>query len=307
MDSESLSRYLPSDQQAKAWGWRLVGAGRQKVPPNGKYPRPGHPAQYLFDDKGGRILDEYQIVFIAEGAGTFESASFSSSSVHAGQVLILFPGEWHRYRPDLNTGWTEYWLGFRGSEAERIMSVFFSRSNPLFSVGRSDALHQHFTQMLGWLQQSTPSKEQILASHIPLALALVGPGLTGANRQDKQDSELVRRSKSAMLASLGTTTDLKKLAEELGVSYSRFRFTFKKQTGFAPRAFENIIKLNRAKDLLLREKLSVGETADALGYSSVYYFSRTFKKQFKYSPQQWLQRQKHGHSGNEPRIRKSPH
>lgn len=91
-----------------------------------------------------------------------------------------------------------------------------------------------------------------------------------------------------MLQNLETHTDLEALAKELGVSYSRFRFAFKKQTGFSPREFENMFKLNRARDLMLREDKSVTETADSLGYSSVYYFSRAFKKQFGESPQQWL-------------------
>jgi AraC-like DNA-binding protein len=67
-----------------------------------------------------------------------------------------------------------------------------------------------------------------------------------------------------------------------------FRFAFKKQTGYSPREYENMMKLNRARDLLRREQKSISETADALGYSSAYYFSRAFKKQFGQSPQQWL-------------------
>jgi len=49
-----------------------------------------------------------------------------------------------------------------------------------------------------------------------------------------------------------------------------------------------MIKLNRSRDLLLREGMSVTETATALGYSTVYYFSRAFKKQFGQSPKTWL-------------------
>ncbi|MGB0259719.1 MAG: helix-turn-helix domain-containing protein, partial [Coraliomargarita sp.] len=79
---------------------------------------------------------------------------------------------------------------------------------------------------------------------------------------------------------------------KLGVSYSRFRFAFKEQTGFSPRTFEIMIKLNRSRDMLLREHKSVTETATALGYSSVYYFSRAFKKQFGQSPKQWLKEHK---------------
>lgn len=102
------------------------------------------------------------------------------------------------------------------------------------------------------------------------------------------DAELVIRAKAEMLTHLTDRTDLEALASALGISYSRFRFAFKKQTGYSPREYENMMKLNRARDLLLREQKSVSETADTLAYSSVYYFSRVFKKQFGQSPQQWL-------------------
>ena len=287
-NSDSFSRYLPSDQQAQRWGWRLVDAGRQNVPPHAPYPDKGHPQSYLFDNDGRRTLDEYQIVFITSGNGSFESASIPPTQVQPGTALLLFPGEWHRYRPDQESGWTEYWLGFGGRESTRIMQSFFSPQAPIVSVGQPDALIQHFHQILHWLSQPVAAKEQILASHVPLALALLRSSSLTDDVTHNSDAELVIRAKAEMLRHLTDRTDLEALAGELGISYSRFRFAFKKQTGYSPREYENMMKLNRSRDLLLREQKSVSETADALGYSSVYYFSRAFKKQFDQSPQQWL-------------------
>lgn len=263
-------------------------AGRQMVPALAKYPEQGHPLDYLFDIDGRRTLDEYQIVFIAQGSGLFESASIAEIPVHAGDALLLFPDEWHRYHPDQHTGWSEYWVGFRGKEADRVMNAFFSAKQPVCKVGQSDALLKHFDQILYWLQQAVPAKEQILASHVPLALAYLKSGALTQDSPTSKDSELVIRAKATMLTNLETHTKLEDLASELGVSYSRFRFAFKKQTGYSPREYENLIKLNRACDLLARDGLSVSETASSLGYSTVYYFSRAFKKQFGKSPQHWL-------------------
>jgi AraC-like DNA-binding protein len=287
----SFSRYLPTDQQAREWGWRLVHAGRQSVPPHSQYPNTGHPLSYLFDKDGRRTLDEFQVVYITKGSGTFESRSQPKTMVQAGDALLLFPDEWHRYRPDPKTGWSEYWTGFRGREASRIMQSFFSAKEPICKVAQGDALIKHFDQILHWLQQSIAAKEQVLASHVPLILAFLKSGACTENSSQSKGSELVLQAKATMLTNLSEHTDLELLAKELGVSYTRFRLTFKEQTGYSPREFENIIKLNRSRDLLLRERRSVTETADTLGYSSLYYFSRAFKKQFGQSPQQWLKEQ----------------
>lgn len=96
-------------------------------------------------------------------------------------------------------------------------------------------------------------------------------------------------AKSEMLNSMPEKVDFQALAHDLGVSYSTFRFTFKKQTGFSPREYENRIKLNRARDLLLRENKSITETAQALGFKNIYYFSRAFKQHFGQSPRAWKQ------------------
>lgn len=168
------------------------------------------------------------------------------------------------------------------------MQAFFNPAQAICRVGQSDSIIQHFDQILHWLRQPVAAKEQILASHIPLILAFLKSGALPQENSRSKDSEIVLQAKVAMLANLETQTNLETLAKELGVSYSRFRFAFKKQTGYSPREFENMIKLNRSRDLLLRDGMSVTETATALGFSTVYYFSRAFKKQFGQSPKKWL-------------------
>jgi AraC-like DNA-binding protein len=95
---------------------------------------------------------------------------------------------------------------------------------------------------------------------------------------------MVILAKSAILENLAARTDFEALAGELNLSYSRFRKTFKEETGYAPREFENQLKLNRARDLLRSGKYNVNGVADLLGYSSAYYFSRAYKKHHGGSP-----------------------
>jgi len=288
---QSFSRYFPPDPAASGWGWRILDTGRQEIAPRDRYPNTGHPLGYLFEADGRRTLDEFQVIFIESGSGEFESAHMPKTVVESGSALLLFPGEWHRYQPCPETGWRESWVGFRGADATRIMHQFFQPSHAILRSQRSHELSELFDRLLYWADQDSAGRDQIAASHIPLILAFLKAEQEDLGAEGHSDAALVRRAKAAMLRQLDQRTDLEALARELGCSYSRFRFAFKRQTGHAPREFENRIKLNRSRDLLLHNRLSVSETADALGFSSVYYYSRAFKRAFGQSPQQWLKAQ----------------
>ena len=285
---ESFTRYLPADQQARRWGWRLLDVGRQSIPPGTNYPARGHPLQYLFDESGKRTLTEFQIIFIATGSGTFESESMPCSQVHSGEALLLFPGEWHRYRPNKETGWSEYWLGYKGQDAERVMATFFNKDNAVLRTSHPNEILKLFDQLLHYAKNPYPGVEQVMASFIPMILALLNAGALQSGHSRGNDTQLIMEAKSVILKDLSKRTDLNKLASSLGMSYSKFRILFKEQTGYAPREFENLIKLNRACDLLRSNQFSVSQTAEALGYASIYYFSRAFKKQFGTSPKVWM-------------------
>lgn len=291
---QSLSRYFPPDPAASGWGWRILDTGRQAIAPYASYPNATHPSGYLFEADGRRTLDEFQIVFIESGTGEFESNQVTQTEVKAGSALLLFPGEWHRYRPHPETGWHEVWVGFRGADATRVMHQFFQARQAVLHTQRSSELSDLFDRLLHWAAQDTAGRDQIAASHIPLILAFLKAEQEDRIQAENSDASIVRRAKTAMLRQLDQRTDLEQLARNLGCSYSRFRFAFKRQTGHAPREFENRIKLNRSRDLLLHNHLSVSETADALGFSSVYYYSRAFKRAFGQSPQQWLKTQSKG-------------
>ena len=62
--NDTFSRYLPPDPQSTRWGWRLIDAGRQHVPPGSPYPLAGHPLAYAFDKNGRRTLGEFQLVLV---------------------------------------------------------------------------------------------------------------------------------------------------------------------------------------------------------------------------------------------------
>ena len=93
----------------------VVNSGHTEIRPGSVYPSPNHPPHHYFIFLHGRVLEEYQLIYISMGKGILETKSGGKHPVTVGDVILLFPEEWHRYRPDEKTGWTENWVGFTGN------------------------------------------------------------------------------------------------------------------------------------------------------------------------------------------------
>lgn len=72
--------------------------------------------------------------------------------------------------------------------------------------------------------------------------------------------------------------DIEFLASLCYLSQAHFFRLFRNEKGMSPIEYRNMLRIERAKALLSENECSIGEVADLLGFESVYYFSRFFKK-----------------------------
>ena len=69
----NVIKYLPTNNDENIWGMSISGIGFQSIDPKGSYPLKGHPIGYTFNPDRGRIIDEFALVYIVKGEGTFAS------------------------------------------------------------------------------------------------------------------------------------------------------------------------------------------------------------------------------------------
>ena len=62
---------------------------------------------------------------------------------------------------------------------------------------------------------------------------------------------------------------------------------FREETGTTPIEYRNRLRIQRACQLLRGRECTIGEIAALLGFESVYYFSRVFKKLTGVAPSRW--------------------
>ncbi len=75
------------------------------------------------------------------------------------------------------------------------------------------------------------------------------------------------------------------IARELGMSVSGFHHHFKSVTAMSPLQFQQQIRLQEARRLMLAEDLDVAGAGFRVGYDYPAYFSRDYKKLFGAPPQ----------------------
>jgi AraC-like DNA-binding protein len=260
----------------------VVNAGYTQVPAGTPYPPGKHPEDHLFSWKKGRILDSFVLVYITKGKGKFESKSGGTSKIGAGDLFILFPGEWHRYRPASDTGWDEYWVEFDGEQARRIMEhPGFSKKQPVIHLGHHEEILKLYLEITECIERSPMEFEHIIAAQTSQIVARV---LAAIQKKQGTTDKAIHRACCRILEQSEQAIDFEALAGELGMSLSGFRKRFQQGTGLPPGQYQQQIRLNKAGELLRQTNLSIGTIAEQLGFDNIYYFSRLFKKKTGLSP-----------------------
>jgi AraC-like DNA-binding protein len=297
--SRNYFDYFPVAPQLKDWGCYATSFGTVKVAPGAAYPPPGHPGSHALAWERGRTLSNYQVIFLHEGSGRFESSHVRRSVPH-GTAFVLFPGVWHRYRPNPKEGWTESWIEVKG---------------PYFDqLSRSGAIDPH--QCVFPLGANTAEVEALLSSAATMArfkppgfgvqLGLVAAQILALLRWNssmrrtsvRRMDQVISQAQALLTQDHTQRISLEQVAQKLGVGYSYFRHRFKAQTGLSPKQYRMDVRHHRVKNLLRDSDLTLKEIADQLNYSSAFHLSEEFSRLTGMAPQRW-RRQYEGVSNGE--------
>ena len=66
-------KYLIVNDKDRSFGLSINTVGYQSIRPNSPYPVRNHPTGYFFNAQKGRVLREYQLLYITKGQGSFAS------------------------------------------------------------------------------------------------------------------------------------------------------------------------------------------------------------------------------------------
>ena len=281
-------KYLLVSERDKKFGLTVNTVGFQPIPPNSLYPSTDHPKNYYFRPDKGRVLSEYQIVYISKGKGTYNSETTKKTNITKGQAILLFPGQWHTYCPLKETGWNEYYIGFEGKIIDTIAANgFISPDNEVLDVGVSEDLVNLFLTAIRVAKEDKGGSQQYLAGIVFNILGTILSLAQNVNFESKESAQKIERAKIIMIENVNKNIDIKEISINLGISYSLFRRVFREYTGYAPAQYYQELKIRTAKELLAETNHSIKEIAYELNFSSYEYFLSFFKKRVGITPMEY--------------------
>lgn len=284
-----MMRYFVVSDKDQQYGLVITTVGYQKIAPNEQYPPEGtHPKGYNFSCSQGRTLQEYQLVYIVSGGGILTITDVGEFRVSEGDIFMIHPGVHHSYTPDAQTGWCEYWIGFKGEIIENIVkNGFVQLSNPILKIGYNERIIDLYKKVYTIASEEREGCHQALAG---IVMHILGLAMYRHRTSDFEDDEMKCKmdlAKSIMRESLYNKVDLESISNRLNMSYSNFRKIFKKIVGVSPLSYFNDMKIEEAKQLLNTTNLSIKEISFSLSYDSPEAFTVFFRKKSGVTPSQY--------------------
>lgn len=225
----------------------------------------------------GRL--DYQLLYIYKGCGHFFLEG-NWQMIPAGNIVLYRPSE-----PQIYTYYAQdtpqiYWLHFVGTEIPSLLDTYQIEN---CFIGKNRLLKQLFDGIILEFQLRKPFFQDIAQSDfyklLPLIHRLHLSQSSPTEGSDSIDQLIINLNKHYMDA-----WAINSMARFCNLSPDYFSHQFKNCTGYSPVQYLNRLRIEKAKEMLLTESLSVSEVAALVGYKDPLYFSKAFKKATGSSP-----------------------
>ena len=245
--------------------------------------RPQNPGWSLSVDE----KREHFVLAYAQNGAAFYTIGEEKIHVKKGNVVFLKPRQAYTARSDAENPWSFFSVAFSLDFADESSRELLSALPTVFRSSDSSQMVTNFAELCRvW---STKSAGYLIKCR-SLILDIIHILLSDEFRRSKASAHYgkIEAIVDMMREHCDRSYSLEELCEMSGLSSSHFRMLFKEITGLSAIQFQNRLKADRAKDLILSGSCNVTEAASAVGFNNVYYFSRLFRKLTGKNPSEYL-------------------
>jgi AraC-like DNA-binding protein len=234
--------------------------------------------------------DAYTIPVIEEGAECYDYRG-SKYVAEAGSVPIINPGELHTGARAVDVGWRYRVFYLPVDFVQSVADEVAGRAQPMPWFPADIVRDADVARRVQRAHQALEAGGDPLAAEHALFDAVSTLLVRHAGQRPpvgrvRLDTARVESMKSRLADDMSAPLSLTELAQTVGLSTFHAARLFTRETGIAPHAWRNQMRLNRALEAL-RAGASVTDVAAASGFTDQSHFTRHFKKTFGVPPGRW--------------------
>lgn len=232
--------------------------------------------------------ENIEIISVVEGEG-YISVGEEAVFAEVGDVVVVGPNALHGFTAAHEK------MAYRCLIIDRSFLVAnYFEANLVFANAVRDAevfaLMERFSECWSELPEDDMLRVQRLRVLVLQLLLLLRERHALPDAAPQEESRLLRAVKQAIgfiRAECTREMSLDEVASFVGFSKYYFAREFRRITGHSFVTYLNLVRCERARELLASEEMSVGEVGCACGFLSAAYFSETFRQYTGRSPREF--------------------
>ncbi|MEF3309888.1 AraC family transcriptional regulator [Paenibacillus sp. GYB004] len=267
----------------------------------------------------GEKHDFWEFLYVDKGEVEI-TTDFSTFHVKQGDIVFYTPNEFHSLRCNRKTPPNIFIISFEckseamsffshkalhlGNEERQLLSQIIEEGNKLFvlPVARpySVTVKRKSAHPLTRKEKFDFGTEQLIKIYLEaLFIRLIRNNQVQAQKpklssitKEKGQRELVGRIVRYLEEHLHEHPSIDRLCAEFALSKTHLRTVFRQHTGSGITEYMSKLRIERAKQHIREDTCNITEIAERLGYTSIHYFSRQFKKATGMAPSEYLKTMK---------------
>lgn len=225
-----------------------------------------------------------RLYYTLSGEGVLEDGAGSELHMQSGMLYFIPSGMTFHYRCDASLEQLFFHVTLRGADRYDILTGCRGFLEMPSREAASGEIRELFFEK-GSL--SAAFLKSVLWRDVSSLLKRKPPLVTPMETY----SPLVRRAIGYIRSHLSNRLQIREIAEALFVSPSCLASHFREEVGVSIGRYLDDMVAFRARELLLRESMSVGEISSRLGFCDQFYFARKFRRLHGESPSAFRRRQ----------------
>lgn len=250
--------------------------------------------QFCFE---GEKHDFWELVYVDRGCITI-TADNKQFELYKGQAYFHKPNQFHSiktvgYASSVIVsfslkGETDYFCD-RKVELSGAQQIILLNILSEFSQACTNAPDEIYMRQLHFRPDAPKGSVQMMRCYLECLLISLMRGKKADNPviKAKTDAELTLQIKSLLAEKIYSSVTLDELSKKLYFSKTYLCSRFKADTGMSVITYFNNIKTDEAKRLIASSQYTISQVASVLGFGSVQYFTRIFKKITHFTPTEW--------------------